>query len=176
MSINSSCFIGNKAYGNALVVSYGEEFGNMTNNYGLDNTVVWNSDVGLQCTFAALVDANYQNAECSEFDASTCASFPTPLTPAPQLTSVPAPPPTPVPQATSVPAPTLAPVPQATSVPAPTPASQTNVPASSPQPMAAPIAAPMPERPEMPFPPTSSASNIRVAPIITAVAIIAIMT
>ena len=160
MAINSSCFINNKAYGNALVATYGDELGTMTNNYGLNNTVVWTTD--LECTFAALVDATYSTVECSEFDATTCARRPA-LPPSPVL--------------------------QPTSVPSPTAANLTDAPAPSPRPFTSPIAAPtpatdtptpvsQPSAPEavMTLAPTSSASNIRVAPIIVAAVIIAIMT
>lgn len=96
LEIESSCFVNNSAYGNALVATYGLEMGTFTNNFGEGNNVTWLTEI--ECIFAALVDSadpSFPNLACSEFDATTClrnSSTPTatnpPETTAPSTTEV----------------------------------------------------------------------------------------
>lgn len=161
LTIENSCFTNNKAYGNALVVSYGDDIGNLTNNYGLGNTVEWADP--LECTFAALANLDsFANTECVEFDATTCQrdAAPTPATSAPGPTVAPAPvesgmPSTPDTAETVMPS--FATVPTPTSAVTPAPSSQNTAPV--------PLAT---------SPPTSGASRyMQVAPLIAAMAIVA---
>jgi hypothetical protein len=162
LTIENSCFTNNKAYGNALVVSYGLNIGNLTNNYGLGNTVEWSDP--LECTFAALANPNsFANIECVEFDATTCQrdAAPSSATSAPGPTVVPAPVETGMPSAPGDTAETAMPsismVPTPTSAVTPAPSSQNTAPV--------PLAT---------SPSASGASrSTQVAPLLAAMAIVA---
>ena len=74
LSFNSTCFVGNRAHGNGLVASYSTELPSVSNDFGVDNEVVYQTE--LQCEFVALVDGNdpaFPNIECADFTADTCS-------------------------------------------------------------------------------------------------------
>lgn len=91
MSFNSTCWVGNRAYGNALAGTYSATIASVSNDFGVDNEIEHLSS--LECEFVARIDGNDQsfpNIECANFTADECAfdiSGPTPApvetTPAP---------------------------------------------------------------------------------------------
>jgi len=98
LELTSTCFINNRAIGNGLVVTYGEELPTVSNNFGSDNVVV--NIAGIECEFVALIDVDdisFPTIACADFDADRCAipTEPTPPsspeTPAPVVEPTPAP-------------------------------------------------------------------------------------
>lgn len=73
MNLDSTCWSGNRAHGNALVTSYSAELPAVSTNFGVGNDVEYR--VENECEFVALVsdESPFPNLECSDFDADTCA-------------------------------------------------------------------------------------------------------
>jgi hypothetical protein len=73
LHFDSSCFIQNKAHGNGLVASYGEDLPTVVNTFGGANEVDYRAM--LECEFVALVDGSdgsFPNIACADFEADTC--------------------------------------------------------------------------------------------------------
>lgn len=97
LSFDSTCWIGNKAHGNALAGTYSAAIASVSNDFGVDNEIEYLS--ALECEFLARIDGSDQtfpNLECADFTADSCAfdiAEPTPApvepTPAPTAASVP---------------------------------------------------------------------------------------
>lgn len=74
VEFQSNCFFNNRALGNGLVISYGEELPVAVDNFGSGNDVEYRTD--LECEFIALInitDTSFPNIACADFDASVCA-------------------------------------------------------------------------------------------------------
>lgn len=98
MELLSTCFTGNRAYGNGLVNVYGTELPTTMNNFGANNEVVYTVD--LECEFVALVDGDdptFQNLACADFDATVCGATTQPPSPVAAPTAQPTTAPTPAP-------------------------------------------------------------------------------
>jgi hypothetical protein len=73
MSFSSTCWVDNRAHGNALVADFSEDLPSVYNDYGRDNEVFYLA--ALECEFVAHVDRNDQtfpNLACANFEADTC--------------------------------------------------------------------------------------------------------
>lgn len=84
MSFNSTCWIGNRAHGNALAGTYGATIGSTSNDFGEGNEIEYLSP--LECEFFARIDGRDQlfpNLECADFTADACAFEIVEPTPAP---------------------------------------------------------------------------------------------